>query len=337
MPRAKEYNVRKNNYDLLQKIDDIIKIGYVVNCLHERGFAHRDIKPSNILFYRGRLCLSDFGLVWSESDKRIITHEGEFLGPVNIRPPEMENIDLLENATYYKSDVYLFAKTAWIIITGNSSGFRGEYNRNDKQIYLDKNKYENVSTFEPLHTFLERTTKYYYDDRIEINEALQMLHFQKQVLLNKMPPSEIMSLRFQEETKYLHFILTPDQTVFFNEKKIFEFLSGLKGIAFLSVKNLDRNTRIGLIRAVELIHDNHFKITIDLPLSINGKREQKIIYSRIVSLSYDDKEELYFIQSSAYRDELMDVEKCRSIRELVSSTKKEVLLDGAFNMIITIS
>lgn len=152
MPKAKECKY-------LWHIESIIKLKYLrelgetLSKLHKMGVYHRDIKPENILFYNNRLCLSDFGLVWTIQEDNHITGNLEAVGPARIRPPEMEyNIEKVkEDIDFQKVDAYLFVKTIWIILTGNRNGFRGEYNRADFRIYLNKNHLKLGRTVEPLH------------------------------------------------------------------------------------------------------------------------------------------------------------------------------------------
>ena len=93
----------------------------------DEPMIHRDIKPENILFYNNRLCLSDFGLVWTIQEDNHITGNLEAVGPARIRPPEMEyNIEKVkEDIDFQKVDAYLFVKTIWIILTGNRNGLEG--------------------------------------------------------------------------------------------------------------------------------------------------------------------------------------------------------------------
>lgn len=66
MPRAEKYKLE--NFNAQEKMKQMIQIGNCISQLHECGFAHRDIKPKNLLVFEKRLCLSDFGLIWSIED-----------------------------------------------------------------------------------------------------------------------------------------------------------------------------------------------------------------------------------------------------------------------------
>ena len=41
---------------------EFVRLGETLSILHAKEIAHRDIKPQNLLGWKGRLCLSDFGL-----------------------------------------------------------------------------------------------------------------------------------------------------------------------------------------------------------------------------------------------------------------------------------
>lgn len=92
--------------------------------LHDRGIHHRDIKPANLLTLDGRLCLSDFGLVKYPKRKDITPERGD-VGPKYTMAPEMRRE--ASKAAGGPADVYSFAKTLWIALTGQSYGFDGQY------------------------------------------------------------------------------------------------------------------------------------------------------------------------------------------------------------------
>lgn len=97
--------------------------------LHRRGISHRDIKPSNIYFYEGRFYLGDFGLVDFSDNTSGLTKENKGLGAIFTIAPEMKRNP--KNADGEKADVFSFAKTMWMFLTGNEKGFDGVYNYSD--------------------------------------------------------------------------------------------------------------------------------------------------------------------------------------------------------------
>lgn len=170
MPKAESYNPGK--FDLSEKLEHMLQLGNCIKQLHKMGLAHRDIKPKNLLILNGRLCLSDFGLIWctNEEDEHI-TEVNDGMGPQAIRPPELRSIAEVEGVDYRKSDVYLFAKTIWMVLKCNNHGFLGEYVRGKSGIYIDK-KSLNIVTAEPLHRLMESATKDDWNERIDIRDCL---------------------------------------------------------------------------------------------------------------------------------------------------------------------
>ena len=172
MPEASKYNFRKIR-STEEKLKDMREIGECIAQLHKRNIVHRDIKPQNLLSYNGRICLADFGLVGSmEENEEYLTDIHEFIGPEAIRPPEMRNIVDPDAVDYRKSDVYLFAKTVWIVLTGRREGFYEEYRCSEKRIYLDKKRLR-VETAEPLHEMMESATRHDWLERIDIEVCLR--------------------------------------------------------------------------------------------------------------------------------------------------------------------
>ena len=120
MPKASNYLTK--GLPAIQILEDVLYLAKTIRILHSKGYAHRDIKPKNILLYRGRLCLTDFGLVCKQDDDIHITEVDEKIGPNVIRPPEFENAWALKDFDYSVSDVYLFAKTVWMLLKATSRG-----------------------------------------------------------------------------------------------------------------------------------------------------------------------------------------------------------------------
>jgi len=92
--------------------------------LCKRGIHHRDIKPTNIFYYDDSVCISDFGLVEFPDKKDITPLKGK-LGPERTMAPEMRRSP--GSSEGEKADVYSFAKTFYILLTGNEDCFDGKY------------------------------------------------------------------------------------------------------------------------------------------------------------------------------------------------------------------
>jgi serine/threonine protein kinase len=102
----------------------IIKLARTLALLHELNITHRDIKPENILVIDNEPVFSDFGLAHFPK-KNKISGLKEKIGPKWTIAPEMKRISSI--AEFRKADIYSFAKTLWILITKQNSGFEGQY------------------------------------------------------------------------------------------------------------------------------------------------------------------------------------------------------------------
>lgn len=111
----------------------VIELAMVMDELHKRGIVHRDIKPSNIYFYRGDYCFGDFGLV-DYPEKENLTKLKEPVGAKATIAPEMKRN--AKNSDGKKADVYSLAKTLWMLLTRNETGFDGTYDSESKLMGL---------------------------------------------------------------------------------------------------------------------------------------------------------------------------------------------------------
>lgn len=106
-------------------VEDFIVLAGTIQRLHDVGISHRDIKPANFLYYQGQLCLSDFGLV-KYPERATITPPRRDIGAKFTMAPEMRR--KAHSANGMPADVYSFAKSLWIALTGQELGFDGQYN-----------------------------------------------------------------------------------------------------------------------------------------------------------------------------------------------------------------
>ncbi len=143
MEVAKSFSSYINGKKILDTVSDFIPLAKTLEHLHDRSITHRDIKPQNILFYNERLYFTDFGLVKYPS-REDITPSKRDVGAKFTMAPEMRRS--ADTADSKKADVYSFAKTIWISITGEEHGFDGQYSTNSvlglknyhKGLYLTK-------------------------------------------------------------------------------------------------------------------------------------------------------------------------------------------------------
>ncbi len=111
--------------DSIKIVKAIIEVGNTLVELHEIGISHRDIKPQNIICIDNQILLADFGLVDYPEKEEGLTIPSSQLGPRWTIAPEMRNNP--ENADGLKADVYSLAKSLWILLTGITKGFEGQY------------------------------------------------------------------------------------------------------------------------------------------------------------------------------------------------------------------
>ncbi|MBY3381695.1 protein kinase domain-containing protein [Rhizobium laguerreae] len=105
-------------------VSEFVRLGETLSVLHGKRIAHRDIKPQNLLGWKGRLCFSDFGLV-KYPDLAPITPPRRDVGAKFTMAPEMRRE--AAGADGLPADVFSFAKTLWILLTGKPLGFDGPY------------------------------------------------------------------------------------------------------------------------------------------------------------------------------------------------------------------
>jgi serine/threonine protein kinase len=105
-------------------VSEFIRLGKTLTTLHANKIAHRDIKPQNLLGWDDRLCFSDFGLV-KYPDLAPITKSRRDVGAKFTMAPEMRREAC--GADGLPADVFSFAKTLWIFLSGEHLSFDGSY------------------------------------------------------------------------------------------------------------------------------------------------------------------------------------------------------------------
>nr|WP_245917570.1 protein kinase [Bacillus canaveralius] len=131
--------------------------------------SHRDIKPENILYYQGKYCFGDFGLI-DFPEKEDLTKAKEALGNRKTMAPEMRTPLLVTDSR--PADVYSFAKTLWIILTGEEYAFDGQFN------YFENNRLQTKypkQHFVELYKLLVDSTAENPEKRPTIDEFLNRL------------------------------------------------------------------------------------------------------------------------------------------------------------------
>ena len=275
MPTAKKIT---HKLEISEALDKGIALAQIIKKLHENGLAHRDIKPDNLLVLNGKLKLSDFGLIWN-MDYECITETDEHIGPLWIRPPELDCVkSYSENdAVFFASDIYMFAKTVWCIITGQSRGFPGPYNRSNPQVCLnDVLKPANIC-LEPLNVLMENATLNDPSKRIEIDECIDLLQKQKSIVDGTIPAKELNTLSFIQSTKESNCKIEEDVKVYNDVTKIVSILKKYVNISHILLDEYGVTTEIGKLQNVLSINNSNIELTV-----INEYKRRSVKFHCIV-------------------------------------------------------
>lgn len=133
-------------------------------------------------------------------------------------PPELENVQTDLDLDFRPSDVYLFAKVLWMTLKGDNIGFRGQYQRGDVQIFLNKENFDDVITLEPIHKLIEEATFEDMNKRISIHQCIDYLELQCKLLSERereMLSDELVSqLLYDEHSKTIIERAVPGQLIY---------------------------------------------------------------------------------------------------------------------------
>ena len=134
--------------------------------IHSRDLEHRDIKPENIYFWNGKIRFGDFGLVNFPDNHNNLTKSDRGIGSIFTIAPEMKRYPKTSDGK--KANIYSLAKTIWILLTGESKGFDGQYLQTGD---YSLRRYGNLKKnhLVELENLLYLATSYYPDSRPNID------------------------------------------------------------------------------------------------------------------------------------------------------------------------
>lgn len=153
MPLAIPYLDEIKNKKPYEIASDFETLALTLNRLHNKNVCHRDIKPANFLILEDKICLSDFGLV-KVSEVNGITPDRRDVGAKFTMAPEMSRF--ASDADGKPADVYSLAKSLWMVLTGESLGFEGQYDPRSGVVGLSK--YLSTFYLTPLDNLLAACT-----------------------------------------------------------------------------------------------------------------------------------------------------------------------------------
>ena len=134
--------------------------------LHAEGIAHRDVKPANLYSFQDRPVVGDFGLV-DLPDQSELTDPDKPLGPRNFIPYEF--IANPAQALGPPADVFMFAKTLWVLATDQRWPPQGEQRADNEALSIAG--YQTHPRARLLDGLVERATRHVPAQRPTMSEV----------------------------------------------------------------------------------------------------------------------------------------------------------------------
>lgn len=299
MPKAIPYKDIATSLNLEVKLNDLLRLASTIQSLHQINGCHRDIKPDNLLYHNNKIYLSDFGLILEE-DNHNITQEFEKVGPQTILPPELLSYKVGAKIDYKKSDVYLFAKTLWIIIFDlKSYGFQGPYSRNNcYTLSADELK---TNCIEPLHLLMYKATKDDYQDRITISQCIEYIKEQLLIISGAMSTDRLKQYQYNESINNIVASTSPKARIYTDYKTIIDVILSIKEKCACRIIN---NQFSFEIKDIIYLQNGNFKITtfiankplnlyLSIPELIIGKDNRVTFKARPHNSNISNTKELF--------------------------------------------
>lgn len=137
--------------------DEILRIFIpiidAVDALTARGLLHRDVKPANILFFNGKACLADIGLMAED------TPSVSSAGTPDYTPPQW----YLQNHGH--PDMWGLAATLFTLITGNHPDMMGRAAYFWPPHGKSRMSSDDIAAWEGFHRIIARATREKAKDR----------------------------------------------------------------------------------------------------------------------------------------------------------------------------
>lgn len=246
MPIANRYLFKNSGVAVI--IKDSLLLATTLRQIHLADYTHRDIKPSNLMYYKNRVCLTDFGLALRKDEDHRLTRVDDILGPIGIRPPELQFVTDVEYDAQ-KADIYMLAKTIWSLVKRQEHGFYGEYRRDLDDIYLNPQEF-GVKTFEPMHRLMEGATRHDFHKRIDLDQFIELLKEQQEIVSGEPADSMINALKTQEALTQAAFSQIPNRRAYNNRLGIIEILKATCGFSEVESYDKSDNTKMGTLKDV---------------------------------------------------------------------------------------
>lgn len=305
----------KDDIELNIKIEFLIELGEIIKELHQEDYSHRDIKPDNLLYDGENLILSDFGLVFHEDLIRT-TRTNEKLGPYLFMDPQMNShVDKLKN--FKPIDIFSYGQIAYCIFYNEKYG-TGNFLKRD--MIPNELNYKMLSTYEPIHCLLEKSTTPDLSKRLTIEECL--------VILKDIRDINVGNLNVVKKWQEIEVENKIDYDIFEDEKIYLDKMNILKAISILSknyILKIEDENKVRLLRIEKsedlfkliLNNDREYIVSIDYLKKTKDKKyylklkeiiDKRVIEKDFEAYQFNQVPHYYFFKKKLIIDKDIDIE-----------------------------